>query len=680
MPDEAEQAVEADEKQDSRPEQDDEPGPETTEDDDALHFHQQASVINNYVDPTASRRVTGTIRPAEIAKALRAFVPPNGFDLAARCLGERRLVILSGEEGVGKRTSALAALRDQLSPGQPVTSLPPSLTLAGLVDYPHFKEGRGYLVQDWPASGTGPSTAFDIDVLQRVLRRRDAYLVITTGTAVSDRRSVSDVVQRWSAPDPIAVLDRLLPATGVAPADEDLTRLRDRLGQVHSPSDVVKVVERLDRGVDEALAALGDADRERVADWFAADPDGRELLTIAALCFLDDVPESIFQRLLARLFELAGGDHPPADRDTPTTLWFPQHHAGDPDKTLDHVVRVADAEGLGNFRRRFRSDRYLGLVLHELTTRYGFQLWEPLRAWLGEVVQEPPSPLHVALARGVAHYAKEAPSDVQQTYLDDWADGTTLSERLTAAYLLSWLCLDDALASWALRTAAGWTTNAGTRRAATAAMAFGAQLGVRYPSDALSWLWFLALRNQAVSGVAAISLGGLLREAVVDETSTTTILRYLDRALHQLLTEGVNRPEHGSYTRHVRKATSTVLVALTLRLDESTESTTALILRAFPRNVEVLGLLWGEVLRSWPHRTKAIDGLRMVLDAMSSDDESLRVVGEFGAAVRGRLSDLECDLLHRDLGHLLNHGDAVVSPTVAKALLTALERQATVRP
>jgi hypothetical protein len=64
---------------------------------------------------------------------------------------------------------------------------------------------------------------------------------------------------------------------------------------------------------------------------------------------------------------------------------------------------------------------------------------------------------------------------------------------------------------------------------------------------------------------------------------------------------------------------------------------------------------------------------------MRSDDESLRVVREFGAAVRGRLSDLECDLLHRDLGHLLNHGDAVVSPSVAKALLTALERQATVR-
>jgi hypothetical protein len=167
--------------------------------------------------------------------------------------------------------------------------------------------------------------------------------------------------------------------------------------------------------------------------------------------------------------------------------------------------------------------------------------------------------------------------------------------------------------------------------------------------------------------------------ALDDATGTTTILRYLDRALRQLITDGVNRPEHGTYTSHVRKATLTVLTALTATQGNSTDSTTAVILRTRPENAEVLGRLWAEVLRSWPHRTDAIDGLRAVFDAMRSDESSLDVVRQFGAAVRDQLTDLECDLLHRDLGHALNNADTVVSPLVRTALLAALERRVAAR-
>ncbi|HEX5402709.1 MAG TPA: hypothetical protein VFX16_10460 [Pseudonocardiaceae bacterium] len=653
-------------------------------DDDAHQFQQHAQTINNVFASRSDggpRRVTGTIRPAEVQLALRAFVQPAGFDNASACLASKHLVILSGQDGVGKRTGALALLRERLGATEPVISLPPSHTLTSLVEYPHFRAGRGYLVQDWSPVGTSATaTAFDVDVLQRVLRQRRSFLVITTGTAVGERRSVSGVVHRWTAPDPLTILDRRLDAVGLAPAEDALARLRERLKEVHGPSDVVTVVNRLDQGVTAALDALGDADAERVRAWFVANSDEGELLAVAALCFLNHAPETIFQRLLARLVEVAGQDQRPADGTAAGGIRFPRHNQTDADTALHEIARVADGDGsgLGNLRRRFTSDRYAGLVLRELTTRYGFQLWEPLRIWMCEVAELPPGLVHVRLAMGLALYAREAPADVAQTYLAQWADGT-ISERLTAAYLLSWMCLDDAMASWALRTAVSWTSNAGTRRAATAAMAFGAELGVRYPSDALSWLWYLALRNEAVSKTARLSLGALLSTALDDATGTTTILRYLDRALRQLITDGVNRPEHGTYTSHVRKATLTVLTALMATQGDSTDSTTAVILRTWPENAEVLGRLWAEVLRSWPHRTDAIDGLQAVFDAMRADDSSLDVVRQFGGAVRDQLTELECELLHRDLSHALHNADTVVSPLVRTALLTALERRVAAR-
>lgn len=655
---------------------------------DSSVFQQHSRNINNFFAgiqaensvfgvATSVRRVTGTISVAELSSALDHIVLPTAFDDVVERLSKNRLLILFGPEGIGKRTGALAALHAAADPGQPVTSLPPSRTLSELAEYQHFKAGRGYLVQDWIVpSASGSPLGFDIDVLKRQLRRQGTYLVITAGTQAGRNRFLAEVAVAWQPPDLVAVFEQRLPTTGVALSEADMRRITDRLVGLCQPSDVVAVLRRLPEGVDAALDVLGDTDRERVRTWFDRKPDPRELLSLAALSFLNEVPESIFQSRLARLVELAGVRHlgtasesEPGGFSTP----FPQHEPL-ADGGLDEVAAEQEADNrlMGDRRRRFRSARYHQLVMAELCGRYGFELWQPVRLWLNELATEPPSVIQVSLALGMALYAQHAPSDVESAFLDVWSNGL-MSERLSAAYLLSWMCIDDALAATALRIAVRWTRNAGTRRAATAAMAFGSELGIRYQPEALSWLWYLVLRNEAVSRTARTSLGDLFRASVDDPASATTVLRYLNGALRQLLHQGAGRPEHGSFTDHLRKATSAVFAVLSTRPHGSAESMTAIVLRTLPANAPVLGQLWAEVLRSWRHRNNAIDELRAVLDTMLGDEESLRAVRTFGAAVRAHLSDEESRLLRRDLGHVLSRPDSTAPRALISALLTTLE-------
>jgi hypothetical protein len=532
---------------------------------------------------------------------------------------------------------------------------------------------------------------FDLDVLKRKLRKHGAYLVITSGTQVGRNRSLACAVLAWQPPDPVAVFDERLPDSAVAMSDSQLCRVRQRLAEVRHPGAVLAVLRRVHGGAknaDDALDVLGDADKEWVRGWFdrKPGPNPRELLSAAALVFLDRSPESEFQARLSRLVELASmripGGHPgpPAGTENGVHEWFPQHESTG-DVGLHEVVRELAAEDRspGDRIRTFRSPRYRELVIAELVARYGFELWDPLRSWANELAAEPPSMTQVRLALGMAEYARHAPSDVWNSFLDPWADGI-LGERLSAAFLLAWMCIDDSLAATALQIVVGWTDGAGTRRAVTAAMALGSELGIRYQPEALSWLWYLVQRNEAVSHAAQISLGNLLCAAVRDPASATTVLRFLNGGLRQLLEHGAGRPEYGTFTDHVRKATSAVMAVLTTRPEGSSESMTAVILRTLPANARVLGQLWAEVLRSWPHRTVAIDELRDALEAMRDDDDALAAIQEFGASVRAKLSDQESRLLRRDLGHALHGPGTTASPELISALLAALQQRTTRRP
>ncbi|MGH3865803.1 MAG: hypothetical protein ACRDQ4_06610 [Pseudonocardiaceae bacterium] len=650
---------------------------------------QQAQIIYNFNGQTNAhgshfghlasssvRRVTGRLPPEELVTALRHFVPTTSMSAAVTTLTEHHLVVLNGAEGSGRRTGALAVLREVIGDSQPVSVLPPSHTIAELVDVNNarYQVGRGYLVQDWISEGAAGSLwQFDMDQLRRKLTEIGAYLVVTGSLDARDRH-VEGLVVDWARPDSVAVFDARLPASKVTLDPTELKRVYDRVGKLQHPRDVVAVVELIADGVDTALEALGDVERSRVTRWFDDKPSTREVFSITVLAFLYGIPELEFQGMLARLVELY--EAPTDDITRPANSIadrLPQYPSNEADEQTLDVVRSlsGDADGLGDRRRVFKSVHYREQVFTELTVRYGFELWAPLCQWIAEAARMPSPEARLQLALGVALMCQHAPDQVEQ-FLGQWADGLA-AERLTAAYVLSWMCGDDLLAATALRIAVRWTDNAGTRRAATSAMAFGGQLGIRYQSKALSCLWHLALRGEPASTRARESMALLLCAAVVDPASATTVLRFLCSALRQLLAGGVESQAHGRHHLRVRKALSAVLTVLSARPDGSAAPMAAVILRTLPARTQRLGELWAEVLRSAPHRGEAIDALRDTLDALTGDGNSRDAVRALGAAVRTHLSDEECRLLHVDLATALaEHGTAASSRPLVAALLEAL--------
>lgn len=675
------------------PDQDD--GTSSAEDEAALdkaeaqEWRQQAQFIYNFYGQTNAqgsqfgylangsiRRVTTSrLSSAELDTELRYFVPTALLSAAVIMLSEHHLVVLRGAEGCGKRTGALAVLRKVIGESSAVTILPPSYTITQLANDTRYQRGYGYMVQNCINEDTaGSLQQFDTDQLRSKLEKSGAYLVVTKTLGPRDRHFDGLIVD-WVKPDPVEVFDTRLRASMATIDPAERKRAHERVSKLPHLRDVVAFVERMDAGadVDTAFQALDDADKKRVTEWFNGKPSTREVLSITALAFIHKIPELEFQSKLAQLVELyeAPTDGIPILAYRPSIARkLPQHpgSAGG-EQTLDEMVRICGGAGAGDRRRTFKSGHYRKQVITELTERYGFELWMPLRRWITEAVRLLSIEARQQLALGVALMCRHAPDEVERL-LDQWANGLA-AERLTAAYVLSWMCVDEPMDAAALRIAVGWTSNEGSRRAATAAMAFGGALGIRYQSEVLRQLWGLVLRAESVSKTAGEAMAVLLRAAVVDPDGDATVLDFLYSELRQLLSQGVGSRAVPLY-RRVRKALSAVLTALsTFPDDRSAEPMTTIILRTWPERTPQLGELWAEVLRSAHHRGEAIDALRDTLDALTNDNNNRYTMDALGKAIHAHLDDEECRLLHRDLAAALA-GCATASPPLVTALLDAL--------
>jgi hypothetical protein len=673
----------------------DDPDEDALDADEAAQLRRGHQVFNNFfgsVDATgsqfgvsargATRHGTGRITVAAVEERLRCFVRPAPFAAARATLTQHQLVILTGAEGSGRHTGALALLAEVSMTGKPLTSLSPALTVSDLANYPRYLPGRGYLVRDRVGDDTVAAVrGFELDRLLHTLREHHAYLVVTATTVASQERShPAGLVAEWAAPDPVELFSSELVRKGVRIADPaELATLRDGAAKLPTPRDVVAFAARAGDGPAMAFAALEDHERDRVTGWFEEKPTPEELLCVAALAFAHGLPVRTFEAHLARLTEIVRA-HAPGPRDADAD-WLTRQRWADwairPTRTewtagpglATVTTRIPPAPGEFGVEPRlvFRADRARAWVIAELHRRYGHDLWAPLREWIGELACRRDPELNVQLGLGVALLARPGLQEVRAEFLDPWSNGLA-AERATAAYVLSWLCVDDALAPIALRIALGWT-RAGARKSMTAAIAFGGELGLRYESEALRWLWHLSTRAESVRRVARAMLAGLFAAGAEESRDTANLLRFLRK---QVQRADADNPAA------VRIRLDTVLQVLSAERPGGAEPAAAQLLRCQPGSAANLGALWAELLRSGPHRGGAIDTLRSTVESIGEGAGSAEALSRLGAAVRAGLSNPECERLGRDLGHALRSapGSADLSRELVSALLTALASSA----
>lgn len=622
----------------------DPPPTEDDDEDDAIgpprnplveyHFHGSVDATGarfGITDERATRRSTGRIEPDEVERRLRYYLAPPPYPSALAILRDRNVVVLPGEEDTGRQAGAYALLRE-LAGITSLISLSPTYSLAELGRYP-FRAGQGYLVADRLGESTADQEQrFEAERLLSKLAAARAYLVVTTApTAV--RGWPGEVVVGWERPDPQRLLERCLAIAEVELSDPQLAQVRNRVAQRPAPRDVAALVDQIAAsGVEAALSAGDDEDRQRVRQWFEnTTRTRREVVEVATAAFAYGLPQRTFDRLCARLRILADAHALDGRVDTAAAddgALPPVRVARNGADGLITTVR----SGLGGTRRvTFRSPQYRQEVLAQLVDRYGDELWGPVEHWLRDQAKTNDDGVRGALSLGLALYARDELDEVD-TLLHIWADGT-VAERHIAAYVLSWMCLHDDLAPAALRTATSWSVGAGPRRAWTAAVALGGEIGVRYQTEALRWLSHLSLREERVARPARESIAELFREAGNDPPSAVALLRFLLRWLRQAVSE------HD--VTKIRPALRVVVTVLQTERRGSTRPVAADMLLQRPEAVTTLSALWTEALRSAPHRHDAIEALRRTVGGTGQDPAAEQAVQDFAGALRDRWSGEE---------------------------------------
>ncbi|MFF3867862.1 hypothetical protein [Micromonospora sp. NPDC001898] len=628
----------------------------------------------------ATPALVGRLRPADIGHALRYYARPSCFATALDALRGSHLVVLTGEEGIGRRASAFALLQEATGLVGEVTGLSPAMALAQLVEYDYLRD-RGYALLDWMGERRdGVVQEFDLARLSDRLEKAGAFLVITTEPRAALLRVRAGHVVAWHRPDPVTILEgRLRDGSGCPLPEADRARIRQHAIELGRPAEVVRLLDRLPQGVEAALDEVERTARHRVEEWFNQASGWDELLTVAALAFAYELPERTFERAYARLREI---DRAEALRTvtvdtgsarTPAVVIQGRrglHREGGLITRQDGTTLDDD---LGDERRIvFVADSMREHVLGELY-ECDYQLWQPLRLWMHELAAIRDLDTRLQLALGVTLLARNrSAAGEARDLLGSWAAGSAAT-RFTAVSTVSFMAGDDVLAPMALRTVLSWTDGAGQNCAVTAAMALGGPLGIRYPTEAERWLWHLSTRGQRIRVMAVRSLGLLFCATAADLDGSIALLKRLLLRLRRTLTAAFDLRQHGH-------AIEAVLEVLSVAHLDREEPMVAYLLRLRPTAATTVGALWAEALRSLPHRGLAIDALRATLEALAREPAAEDAVGQLGDAVRAELSPEECALLRRDLAWALRgpFGEADAFRPVVTALLTALAR--TTRP
>jgi hypothetical protein len=691
----APQARDEDSGPDEAPEQRTEPDEREEDDrgyDDLRRVHQL--VNNNFygvVDaagaafgfgPASSPGLApGTIEPEEADRALRYYVPPQPcFDEALGRLRADGLVVLTGQDGCGRGAASLALLRDVLGEQATLRSLSPANALAELAASRDLKPGRGYVILDYVGELPDQAVqAYEVGRLSEELHRKGSYLVITAGDTTRRRLALRDRCVPWQSPDPVELFEHCreqLPHAGLKPDTEQ--ELLERVGEQRRPADVVAAAVALSQeGAEKALDTLRDRYRERVQEWFRRQPPAGDLLPLAALAFLEGVPERTFEQECAALTAHVrnweqSGETPVAEPDDETRTpsggaVAQQSRARWKERAVGLVAtehRPGPGRDAGRSERRlvFTSPRVRELVIAELHDLYGYELWYPLRQWLGELALRGDLDTRTEVARGVALLARYALVEVDENLLKVWSEGIT-SQRVTAALTLQFMCDVEHLAPQALNIVLSWTDNSGQGRAVTAAMALTGRLGSLYRFQALNLLWFLMQRGERIAFSARRSLVLLLQTAEQDPERVLFTLRYVRTV--------IARTAPRSRERSIALRTALQLLEAT-RL-EVPEPVTAALLRTVPGSARQLGALWADVLHS-SNRSRAVSALCRTLVQLRDDPSVTGPVRELGEAMRNAMSGRQWAALCHHLSIALKHPDYAIpgARQLARILLGSL--------
>ncbi|MFE7549439.1 hypothetical protein [Streptomyces gardneri] len=648
-------------------------------------YHGRAHFgIANAAERPGRARATGLLEGDEIDALLRSYIRPDCFDGAARELSRTGVVVLTGPQGTGKRSGAVALLRETVGPSADYVVLSPDIGLDQLAERA-FDEGVGYVVLDRTGTaGTtggpaGPSSDFDWRRVRDQLRRHRAHLVITTVHGVAGRLPEAVRHLPWRPP----ALDKVV---------------RARLVQARTPQETV---DRALAGVPprcpvavvadaaQRIAAGADPDQvwkehsgsapQAVQEWFDAGEERslREIAEVTTLAFATGIGRRDFeslQDLLERLLEPVyfTPEDPPASGDgtapdAPGQALAPdgrdprQRRRARPVDRRRSLARntliATEMQFYGATTREvmvFADAELRRWVLQALWRDHPTEYWDAVSHWLAAVVGADPDPvLQNSIASGLTLLGHIAFDEVVQSYLDPWARGESgeVGQAL-AVYVLWYMCLEKSQAAPALTLARTWAQSSHPTLRGTALIAFSGQLGVTFPTDAVKWIWAV-LRSGVLAKRAERELGlqawAQLFLTLVDCQEDAGIV--LDALAHRIRKEQRTRSAAYSATGLLVLETTLWVFTATERL--SGRPAVARYVADRPKEADVVAELWAAILCYRPLRRNALSALLVTVRALPGvTSDPTAAAARLGHALAAALPQVEHHLLTGELDRL----------------------------
>lgn len=602
----------------------------------------------------AASRITGRLDETEITKIVRAYAQPACYEEAFGALRDERVIILAGHTGSGRRAGAIAMLHRLRSPGKPLVSLSPAMTLEQLAERT-FEEGFGYLIGDmFDENLVGDLADYHWRSVCSTIRRSKVHLVVTT--SADSRMARSAVIRRvsWQRP---AAAEALRAHLGAAAIDDEVVkRVAETLGPHYLMSSIETIARRIATSddIEDVLGDLDDVDCLAVVKWLdEADAQIPAVIEVAALAFVLGVPERVFEAELRHLKALIPELVPETNTDSEKVkaeidLRFRQLRKFRNEHPLLTVRQMPVAGGSGTLAVRhveFTETMYRQHLITELWNRLDTEFWDAIRKWLHHIAADGDLDLINYIAVGLALLALVAPDEVIDSYLDPWTSGDATGQELTSAVYVIWqMSMHSELASLALQIAILWAGQGTRQQRGAATLAFSGELGARFPTEAVKRITQLAKQRETLAGEAYALLFATLAG---QGTDGAVILREMRRRL-----------ETEKDRRSGDLICDAIVDLLSIRDPRSGRPSVAMFLIANPLRTADVAPLWARVLCLRPWRGGAIKALCDTLGAIEHGlTEPGDLVRALGAAIGRDLPPDERTNLRPDLRSVAGDND-----------------------
>ncbi|WP_206784668.1 hypothetical protein [Amycolatopsis sp. MtRt-6] len=244
-----------------------------------------------FVGHTVSR-TSGSVREEVLSWIRERYLEVSGYGEMLRALRTNRVLLLRGQPGTGRVTTALHLL-DHLAPGR-VFRLESGETVKSLTDAGLPENNAGY-VAEVPRRIAGSLTETHLEKLHGLLKDHDAYCVLVGETDPRPSDVFGDYAHDYTAPDAGALLERHASHEARTEDTEDfedrMSGLREAdwvaraLGPCPRPLESVRMAAMLARHARGRITRI-DVEREaaravyfQITEWFAglqAAPPGEE--------------------------------------------------------------------------------------------------------------------------------------------------------------------------------------------------------------------------------------------------------------------------------------------------------------------------------------------------------------------------------------------------------------------